>query len=487
MAAPVDAGRATTGITAVASPWLGVNLPASIAAGDLLVAFVCTTNGRSLTASGWTQLTGSEDQSDASALNHVVFYRVADGTEGATTDVFTPTGGTSKGTVIVWRITGARTSGTILTVALTANLGANMDPPSCGTDGGTSSDVLALAMGAVDGETQSFTAPSGYSNIQNANSGTSGVATTNGRAGGASRGLTAVTSEDPGAFTNAAPTTANGGTAYTVLVHAPSGTVDSVPTGGALVGGTSPVARVASSVGGVLSSGNTPSPRTTPPLGGVVVDGRTPSPRVPLGTTGGALVSGNPPTVLSGVVETPAPGGATVGGSSPTARVTTSPGGSTVGGVGARAVVPVSRGGATVGGFTPTDGGPSVETPVPGGAVAGGRSPLAVVATTPGGATVSGRQPTSRSTVSVGGALVGGSAPSALVIVGVGGAGGSGQPPGAIVVVGRGGVTVGGNEPSEPTLVKIVVHFDQPSPGGAFGVGRSTSGHFDGPSPSVST
>src|SRR5678816_899360 len=220
MAAPVDAGRATTNVATAASPWT-VNLPGSIASGDLLVMFLQVANGRSVTATGWTQLV--EDASDGSADNHIVLYRVADGSEGATVSVAL-TGGTGKGAVIVWRVTGAKTSGTILTSATVVNQGANIDPASASTDGGTSADVLSIVMGGVDGETQTFSAaPSGYANLQTANSGTGSTPATNCVIGAATKGLTAVTSENPGAFTNSAPTTANGGTAFTVLVHAPAG------------------------------------------------------------------------------------------------------------------------------------------------------------------------------------------------------------------------------------------------------------------------
>lgn len=49
MAAPVDAGRATTNITSATTPWT-INLPGSIASGDLLVMFLQVANGRSVTA-----------------------------------------------------------------------------------------------------------------------------------------------------------------------------------------------------------------------------------------------------------------------------------------------------------------------------------------------------------------------------------------------------------------------------------------------------
>lgn len=215
MASPVDAGRATTDITAAADPWT-VNLPASIASGDLLVLFARNQNQSALgTNTGWTPLV--DDNTDASNDRTVVLYRVADGTEGATMSL--DWGSTCKGGAIVWRITGALTTGTFIEATVTANVGANMDPGSCAVTGGPK-DVLAIACGGVDNETGSFTAaPSGYTNLQNANSGTGGAADTNVLIGGATLEITGTSSVDPDAFTNAAPTTANGGTAVTLVVH----------------------------------------------------------------------------------------------------------------------------------------------------------------------------------------------------------------------------------------------------------------------------
>lgn len=223
MAPPVDADRATTDITAADSPWAAVNLPAGIQAGDYLLMYVQTTNGRSVVATGWDLIHETTSAGVGAIDNFILLERVADGSEGATVSV-APQGGSSKGGVVVWRITGARTSGTIRTFDVTFPANDNMDPPAVATDGGASSDVLAVVTGGLDGETQTFSAtPSGFANQTGGNSGTGGAAATNGIWSGATRQYTAVTSVDPSAWTNDAPATADGGAAYTVLVHAPAG------------------------------------------------------------------------------------------------------------------------------------------------------------------------------------------------------------------------------------------------------------------------
>lgn len=223
MAPPVDADRATTDITAADSPWAAVNLPAGIQAGDYLLMYVQTTNGRTVTATGWDLITQTGDGTVGAIDNFILLDRVADGSEGTTVSVV-PQAGTSKGGVMVWRVTGARTSGTIRTFGTTFPANDNMDPPAVNTDGSVSSDVLAIVTGGLDGETQTFSVtPSGFGTQIGGNSGTAGAAPTNGIWSGATRQYTGVTSVDPSAWTNDAPQTADGGAAYTVLVHAPAG------------------------------------------------------------------------------------------------------------------------------------------------------------------------------------------------------------------------------------------------------------------------
>lgn len=202
MAAPVDAGRNTTNVTASSDPWT-VNLPGTIGAGNLLVLYARAASAVTFnTPSDWTVSTFvNNDTSDASDDVTSMFWKVATGSEGATLSL--DLSAAAKGAALCWRITGADTTvepdeeGAVGT-------GANANPPAITPPGG-SSDYLFLACIGLDGETQTFTQPSGYSNLIQANSGTGGAASTNVRLGGASVQRTGVSTEDAGAWTHAAP------------------------------------------------------------------------------------------------------------------------------------------------------------------------------------------------------------------------------------------------------------------------------------------
>lgn len=213
MASPVDAGRIATNITTATDPWT-VNLPASIAAGDLLVLFTRAAGAQSpTTPSGWTLFRQSVD--DANDDITQVYWRVADGSEGSTMSF--DWSAAAKGCAICWRITGADTTksprpieGQAANVGTTANANPNA---ASGLDG--SRDYLFLVILAMDSETATFTAPSGYSNTVTANSGTAGAVATNCMAAGASRQAT-VSSEDPAAWTSSAP--GAGWTSFTIAI-----------------------------------------------------------------------------------------------------------------------------------------------------------------------------------------------------------------------------------------------------------------------------
>lgn len=218
MAAPVVAGFAITQISAATDPWT-VNLPASISAGETLVMFLRGNTGNAVFAggtppTGWTALVNGEVSDASNDATHVL-WREADGAEGATVSV--DLSANAKGTAIVVRVTGAEDPSTqapeISTVAV--GTGANGDSGSLTPTGG-SKDYLWLVWIGLDGETQTFTAPTNYTEITEANSGTGGTPDTNVRSALAERALTAA-SENPGAFTNSAPST--GWTAFTVAVH----------------------------------------------------------------------------------------------------------------------------------------------------------------------------------------------------------------------------------------------------------------------------
>lgn len=213
MAAPVDAGRATTSVPSATLTWT-VNLPASIASGDVLVAFLRGAASQSISGmSGWTNIIA--DSTDASDDKTEVWYRVADGTEGTTKSVTWT--GSIKGAAIVWRCTGAANTGSIVeSGGIAIGTSVNPDPPAITPLGG-SKDYLILVGGCMDGETQTFAAPGLYSNLVQADSGTAGAAASNCRMGGASRQLTAATTENPNIFTANAPS--SGWTAFTLAVY----------------------------------------------------------------------------------------------------------------------------------------------------------------------------------------------------------------------------------------------------------------------------
>jgi len=219
VAYPVDAGQATTSVGTSATPWT-VNLPGSIVAGDLLVLFsrqaTLVLHGSN---SGW--VTKVDNASDASDDVTSFAFKIATGTEGAT--MSWNQGSACKGAAIVWRVTGAYPYDPLFVsrlpdwAAVNVGVGANPDPGNVVVTGtGGAQDCLFIEIAGLDGETQTFTASTNYTNIQNANSGTAGVATTNVCIGGATRQLTAA-SEDPGAMTAAAPST--GWCAFTIAIH----------------------------------------------------------------------------------------------------------------------------------------------------------------------------------------------------------------------------------------------------------------------------
>lgn len=226
MASPVDAGQAgTSGSTATTSPV--VNLPGSIAAGNLLIISIRNMAGGTMAwPSGWTEF--FEDSSDATNDTTGMGWRAADGTEGATvtlTNLFSASG---KFAALAWRITGAidpTTQAPEAAVAVGTN--ATPDAPSISPTGG-SKDYLFLAAMGWDGESFVVNAdPSGYGNIVVADSGTGGAVATNGGARGLSRQATTA-SENPSAWTlNATPNA--GWTAVVVAVHPPAPAADLRP------------------------------------------------------------------------------------------------------------------------------------------------------------------------------------------------------------------------------------------------------------------
>jgi len=199
MAFPVIATTNTTnGTTATTSAV--VNMPASIAAGDLLLVLHRSAVGTAAHSDGggtWTNL--FNDNSDASDDRISLWYKVAAGG-----DSLTITQTSSKFASIAWRITGAANPATQAPQFATLVTGSSTTPdPGSLTPTGGAKDYLWLWMGGWEGEQTSPPAgnPTDYADsILGANSGTGGAITTNCRVASAARSFNAV-SQDPGSWT----------------------------------------------------------------------------------------------------------------------------------------------------------------------------------------------------------------------------------------------------------------------------------------------
>lgn len=216
MAAPTDSARQGTNVT-TASTTHTVNVGSPVA-GTLLIVFArYAAAPGAVTFTGYTPF-GGPDATDATDDTTIVFYRWADGAEGAT-DVCNPTNSVKAG-YICWEVTGAEDPAalapTISTVAI-GTTAANAANPASVAPPLAPQDTLYIAMAGGDGEVGAYTAaPTNYGNLATANSGTGGAAATNVLMGGASRQISASSSDDPGVFTHGAHTT--GWTAYTVAI-----------------------------------------------------------------------------------------------------------------------------------------------------------------------------------------------------------------------------------------------------------------------------
>lgn len=180
-----------------------VNLPASIAAGDLLI--ICLDKGTPATTSlfnahaDWTELL---DENVASGL--YIAYRWADGAEGATTTLVSASA--IRSAEVTYRISGAENPATQAPQIGTTATGTsvNPNPPSISPTGGSKDYLFIAFFGMVgeqaDDDTLVTTYPANYTLGQQEK--TCGVAGTNlgGMIGAAARQATTAT-EDPGTFT----------------------------------------------------------------------------------------------------------------------------------------------------------------------------------------------------------------------------------------------------------------------------------------------
>jgi hypothetical protein len=215
MAFPVVQATATTGGSTAATNKV-CNLPTGIASGDLLLLILRSAGADThSTPTGWTLLF-LNNTADASDDTCSLWYRQADGTEGASVTV----NGTAslKFASLAYRITGHENPATQAPQFATLVTGTSTlpDPGSLSPTGGAK-DYLWLWLGAWEGEQTSPPAgtPTNYTDAIGASSLIAGVVTTNCRVASARRSLNAV-SENPPSWTISA---SDDWTATVVAVH----------------------------------------------------------------------------------------------------------------------------------------------------------------------------------------------------------------------------------------------------------------------------
>jgi len=197
---------------------------ANPSAGELLVMFLrFAAAPGTITATGYTAFAGP-DTSDASDDTSVIYYRWADGTEGASDTITTANSVKSAGSGCI--VTGAENPATQAPQASTVAIGtgANADPTTVTPTGGAK-DYLWLSYLGMDGETQSASIAGGWTLQGVGTSGTGGAAATNCITWQAFLASNAA-SMDPPAWTSTAPT--SGWTAWAVAVHPPAAAAGSL-------------------------------------------------------------------------------------------------------------------------------------------------------------------------------------------------------------------------------------------------------------------
>lgn len=214
MAFPVVADFNTTdGTSASATPV--VNLPANIAAGNLLLVLIRVAVGGSI---GWPDADWHElfdASSDASDDQMAMAWRKATGSEGSTVTLSSTSG---KFAAISWRITGAADPLIQPPQLSSVATGTSTTPDPFGHMVSPAKDYLWMWIGGWEGEQTSPPTgnPTNYGdNIHGASSAAAGAVTTNCRVASATRNLNGTT-DDPGSWTISV---SDDWTAYTVLVH----------------------------------------------------------------------------------------------------------------------------------------------------------------------------------------------------------------------------------------------------------------------------
>lgn len=221
MAAPTDSARQGTDITTAATSF-NINVGSPVA-DTLLIVFMrmCGDDGGS-DFPGYTNI--FDDNTDASNDRTYVWYRWADGTEGAT-DTMT-SANSVKMAAICWEVTGAQNESPNVSTAVTGTTSANTANSGSVAPISPPQDTLYISMCGGDGEVGAYTAaPTNYTSpgLVTANSGTGGAAATNCFIGGASRQITASSSDDAGVFTHGAHNAGWTGVAVAIRAAAAAG------------------------------------------------------------------------------------------------------------------------------------------------------------------------------------------------------------------------------------------------------------------------
>lgn len=219
MAAPTDSARQGTNITtAGTSHAINVGSPTAGTLLIVLLRYMAAPGAITFVSTNGPYISLVTDSSDATDDTTQIFYRMADGNEGAT-DTLT-TGNSIKLAAICWEVTGAANAAPEISTVNVGTTAANSAQSNNVVPAGPPQDTLYISMMGLDGEGNAPTVqPASYSNLVTANSGTGGLPATNGSVGGGSRQINASSGDDAGVFTHAAATT--GWTAYAIAMKAP--------------------------------------------------------------------------------------------------------------------------------------------------------------------------------------------------------------------------------------------------------------------------
>ncbi len=193
-----------------------VNMPGSVAAGDLLIALF--TNDGSATVSdpdgagGWEQIT---TQNNGNSVRGSVWAKVATGSEGGTSVNF-QTSANETAAAQVYRIAAGSWSGSLSTGVDAANgpssTTSSPNPPGLNPAAWGAENTLWLAYAAGGTYTSISSPPSGFSDPQHSNGGTG----TSGASVGSARRSSISESEDPDSFSMNA---SQASTTFTIAVR----------------------------------------------------------------------------------------------------------------------------------------------------------------------------------------------------------------------------------------------------------------------------